>query len=299
MCLLVFAWNHHPHYRLIFAGNRDEFHERPTAPMRWWAPDEGRGDTPGEGYNDGDASPYRELLAGRDLQAGGTWLGLSRDGRFGVVTNYRDLQAPLPGAPSRGALITRYLAGEFAAKDFVAGLAVEATRYAGFNLLLADSHSMAYASNRAPQFARTLPPGVYGLSNHLLDTPWPKLERTRARFKQLIAGSRPSSEQLFEILTDRVPAEDDHSLSIEEAGTTGGTGTADDEGGGAGLSREWQRLLSAPFIVNERYGTRSSSVVLIDARGRIQAWERRFDRDGRTQGSESYEFDARGSRGRW
>src|SRR4249920_3418214 len=123
MCLLVFAWNIHPRYRLIFAGNRDEFHDRPAAPMAWWP------DAP-------------QVLAGRDLQAGGTWLGLSARAAFGVVTNYRELQRPTPGMPSRGALITDYLNGSAAAAEFLAGLATGADHYAGFNLLLADSHEM-------------------------------------------------------------------------------------------------------------------------------------------------------------
>src|SRR5262245_10572919 len=155
MCLLVLAWDMHPRYRLVFAGNRDEFHERPSAPLGWWT------DSP-------------RILAGRDLQAGGTWLGLSRQGRFGVVTNFRDLQRPLEGAPSRGALITRWLAGEAPLDGFLEELHESAARYAGFNLLLSDGESLVYASNRLPEFSRTLAPGIYGLSNHLLDTPWPK-----------------------------------------------------------------------------------------------------------------------------
>src|SRR5688572_12807878 len=220
MCLLVFAWNVHPRWRLIFAGNRDEFHERPTAPMQWWA------DAP-------------HLLAGRDLRAGGTWLGLARDGRFGVVTNYRDLQKPLPGTPSRGGLITEYLKGNATTPDFTAALERQSGQYAGFNLLLAGAQSMVYASNRAPQFACVLEPGIYGLSNHLLDTPWHKLERTRARFTRLIEHSEPSSAGLFEMLADRTPAPE-HRLPS------------------TGLSPEWEQLLSSPFIVDERYGTRCS-----------------------------------------
>lgn len=254
MCLLVFAWNVHPRYRLIFAGNRDEFHDRPAAPLAWW-----------------DDQP--EILGGRDLEARGTWLAVSRRGRFGVVTNYRDLQRPEPGAPSRGLLITRFLAGETGSVQFIDQLAPEASRFGGFNLLLADDHAMAYASNRAPEFARELAPGVYGLSNHLLDTPWPKLSLTRQRFEHALTVDEPQLEGLFEMLNDRAPVAD-HLLPS------------------TGVSQEWERLLSSPFIVNERYGTRCSTVVRIDHRRHVEIRERRFDRDGRISGTGSFEFDA-------
>ena len=254
MCLLVFAWNAHPRYRFIFAGNRDEFHDRPAAPMAWWA------DAP-------------QILAGRDLQAGGTWLGLSQRAAFGVVTNYRELQRPTPGMPSRGSLITRYLNSTVAAADFLAGLASTAERYAGFNLLLADAGEMHYASNRTQPFSRKLRAGVHGLSNHLLDTSWPKLARTRARFERLISANDPALEDLLAILADREPAPD-HLLPD------------------TGIGHEWERLLSAPFIVHERYGTRCSTVVRIDLEGAGQVRERRFDRDGRITGEDAFELHA-------
>jgi len=168
MCLLVLAWQVHPRYRLVVAANRDEFHGRPAAPLaRWPAPD--------------------EILAGRDLEAGGTWLGLDRERRFGVVTNFRELQRPQPGAPSRGELIPRYLRGRESPEAYFAALAPQAQRYSGFNLLLADGDSLWYGCNRAPTFARALPPGVYGLSNEFLDTPWPKLTRVRLAFEAWLA----------------------------------------------------------------------------------------------------------------
>src|SRR5262245_61547665 len=125
MCLLVLVWQAHPHYRLIFAGNRDEFHDRPAAPIAWW-----------------DDHPH--ILGGRDLQAGGTWLAVSSARRFGVVTNYRDMQRPLPGAPSRGALITEYLSAASGAGEFAGELEPRARDYAGFNLLIADQQAMHY-----------------------------------------------------------------------------------------------------------------------------------------------------------
>ena len=254
MCLLVFAWNLHPRYRLIFAGNRDEFHDRPAAPMAWWT------DQP-------------EILAGRDLQAGGTWLGLSKAGAFAVVTNYREMQRPTPGMPSRGGLITRYLTDNRSAASFLAELEPQANHYAGFNLLLADSAEMRYASNRAEPFARVLPAGVHGLSNHLLDTSWPKLARTREPFEKLISSPEPGIDDLLAMLADRHVAAD-HQLPD------------------TGIGIEWERLLSAPFIVDERYGTRCSTAVRIDRDGRVEARERRFDRDGRITGEDTFEFRA-------
>lgn len=252
MCLLVFAWNVHPLYRLIFAGNRDEFHDRPASPLAWWT------DQP-------------DILAGRDLQAGGTWLGVSRAGAFGVVTNFREMQRPTPGMPSRGALITRYLNAAQPAARFLAALTPQADQYAGFNLLLADSREMHYASNRADPFAQVLPTGVHGLSNHLLDTSWPKLARTRARFEQLILSPDPHLEDLLTMLADRETAAD-HLLPD------------------TGIGLEWERLLSAPFIVDERYGTRCSTAVRIDRDGLLEIRERRFDREGRITGEDAFEF---------
>src|SRR5579864_3692383 len=165
MCLLVMAWQAHSRYRLVVAANRDEFHDRPAAALDSWMPAD-------------------EILAGRDLRAGGAWLALDRRRRFGVVTNFRDLQRPDPGAPSRGELIPDFLRGGSSAEAYLAKLAPAAGSFSGFNLLLADESALWYASNRAPRFAKPLPPGVYGLSNQSLDTPWPKLRRVRRRFEQ-------------------------------------------------------------------------------------------------------------------
>jgi uncharacterized protein with NRDE domain len=252
MCLLVLAWKHHPRYRLILAGNRDEFHDRPAAPLSWWQDDP-------------------RLLAGRDLKAGGTWLGVARSGRFGVVTNYRDLQAPIEGAPSRGCLVPRFLTGATSPKEFLDDLRGAAARYSGFNLLVGGTRALYYFSNRGPKAPTALAPGVYGLSNHLLDTPWPKLARTRARFEQLLAAPEMFAEELFAMLADRAPA-----------------------AGGAlpstGLPEDWERVVSAPFIVNERYGTRCSSVLLVERNGRTILQERRFDPQGVQSGTSRFEY---------
>jgi uncharacterized protein with NRDE domain len=252
MCLLVLAWKQHPRYRLVLAGNRDEFHDRPAAPLGWWQDD-------------------ARILAGRDLKAGGTWLGVARSGRFGVVTNYRDLQAPIEGAPSRGQLVPRFLTGATSPKEFLDDLRGAAPRYSGFNLLVGGGRALYYFSNRGPADPTVLAPGIYGLSNHLLDTPWPKLSRTRERFEALLAQADVSAEDLFAMLGDRQPAPPAQLPST-------------------GLPGDWERIVSSPFVVNERYGTRCSSVLLVERNGRTILHERRFDAAAIQTGTSRFEF---------
>jgi uncharacterized protein with NRDE domain len=257
MCLLVLAWQAHPRYRLIVAANRDEFHERPTAPLAKWPPPD-------------------DILAGRDLRASGTWLGLNRRRDFGVITNFRDLQRPRPEAPSRGALIPRYLRGKEDAQAFLARLASQAAGYSGFNLLLTDRDSLWYASNRAPGFARALTPGVYGLSNQFLDTPWPKLRRVRRRFETWLSdpAAYDSAEGLFALLDDRTQVGPDEELPQ------------------TGLEPEWERVLSAPFVLHPDYGTRCSTVLLLEPSGTGYLAERRFDPQGVQTGATVFELAA-------
>jgi uncharacterized protein with NRDE domain len=252
MCLLVLAWRVHPRYSLVVAANRDEFHERPAAALaRWPAP--------------------HDILAGRDQRAGGTWLGLDRARRFGVVTNFRDLQTPKPDAPSRGALIPQYLESTRTPQRFFAALTPHAATYSGFNLLLADGESLWYGCNRAQPFARPLDAGVYGLSNEFLDTPWPKLERVRRGFEAWLGKRRGASPvELFELLEDRTRVTDDAHLPA------------------TGVSREWERVLSAPFVEHPEYGTRSSTVLLLEADGTTYLGERRFDPRGRRTGESEF-----------
>jgi len=262
MCLLVLAWRAHPRYRLVVAANRDEYHERPAVPMaRWPEPN--------------------DILAGRDQRAGGTWLGLDRRRRFGTVTNFRELQRPRRTAPSRGNLVPAYLAQSGPPGEFLAQLETDAPGYSGFNLLLSDGESLWYASNRMDQFARSLDPGTYGLSNEFLDTPWPKLRRVRQRFDAWLAdesGGRTAQAEdgvasLFQLLADRDPA-------------TGGppqSGT---------LPPEWERALSAPFVVHPTYGTRCSTVLLLEASGAAVLVERRFDAAGHLTGETEFRLNA-------
>lgn len=259
MCLLVLAWQAHPRYRLVVAANRDEFHERPAAPLaKWPVPD--------------------DILAGRDLRANGTWLGLDRRRHFGVITNFRELQRPRPDAPSRGGLIPDYLRGTTGAATFLTRLQPEASRYSGFNLLLTDSESLWYASNRAERFARPLSPGVYGLSNEFLDSPWPKLRRVRRRFDAWLSDpSQTGASGLFALLDDRA------------------TATADEELPRTGIPPEWERVLSAPFVLHPDYGTRASTVLLLEPSGAGYLAERRFDAEGVLTGETEFAL----TRGEW
>lgn len=260
MCLLVLAWQAHPRYRLILAANRDEFHARPTAPMQPWQ------DQP-------------DILAGRDLSALGTWLAVDRERRFGVVTNFRDLQPRRIDAPSRGGLIPEWLNKGSTPATFFSQLQSQAYGYAGFNLLLSDADSLWYGSNRAPAFARALPSGVYGLSNLLLDSPWPKLTRVRAQFEQWLKALGPQHpatdaerEALFAMLADRTRA------------------PAESAAGAAPLPPEWADILSSAFVVHPHFGTRCSTLVLIGHDGSLCMHERRFDADGSVTGQSDWQL---------
>ncbi|HEV7715499.1 MAG TPA: NRDE family protein [Steroidobacteraceae bacterium] len=253
MCLLVLAWRVHPRFRLIVAANRDEYHERPTAPLAKWP-------------------EPNDILAGRDLRAGGTWLGLDRQRRFGAVTNFRELQRPRRAAPSRGSLVPGFLGQADTAEAYLASLETDAPGYAGLNLLIADSSHLWYASNRLDRFARALAPGVYGLSNEFLDTPWPKLRRVRHRFEGWLgAPGNPPVSELFDMLADRAPA---------------GEGPPQ-----AGLSPEWEKALSAPFVVHPTYGTRSSTVLMLEPSGAAFMAERRFDAAGALSGETEFHLN--------
>ncbi len=252
MCLLVLAWQTHPRYRLLVAANRDEFHDRPSAPLGWWADDP-------------------RILAGRDLRGSGTWMGAARSGSYGIVTNFRELERPAPDAPSRGDLVTRFLTGTASPQDYLDDLHQHATRYAGFNLLLGGPRSLHYYSNRGGFEARPLQPGIHGLSNHWLDSPWPKLLRTRRGLSERIAADDVTPAALFALLADRRPADPDETPDT-------------------GLPAEWERALSSPFVVHERYGTRCSTVLLVEPDGRTTMCERRFDEAGHATGATRLEF---------
>jgi uncharacterized protein with NRDE domain len=252
MCLIAFAWRAHPDYRLLLAANRDEFHARPAASLRWWE------DRP-------------SILAGRDLCAGGTWLAIGDTGRFATVTNYRETLQVQPAERSRGELVAGFVASGESPLEFMQG--IDGDRYAGFSLLAGTPESMACVSNRGDA-ARPLEPGLYGLSNASLDTPWPKVRRSKARLEKLLAKETVDFDALFELLADREPAT---------------VGQAEAEG----VPPELARAVSAPFIVTPEFGTRCSTVLSVATSGEVRIVERRYDSAGWPVGESHFEFRIR------
>lgn len=238
MCLILFAYKVHPSCRLIVAANRDEFYERPSSPVEFWE------DAP-------------QVLAGRDRQGGGTWLGITREGRFAAITNYRDPAAFRSGAPSRGKLVSDFLKGKLSAADYLDKISGQAKKYNGFNLICADNDDLFVYSNRGEK--QKLAAGIYGLSNRFLDTAWPKLTRGKKAFQTALNKKGMELEPaIFNVLTDRKLAPD-NKLPL------------------TGIGIEWERLLSAIFIESPTYGTRSSTVLLIGKNRRVRFVEKVFD----------------------
>lgn len=242
MCLILFAYNRHPDYRLILAANRDEYYNRPTKPLSFWE------DVPA-------------ILAGCDLKSKGTWLGVSRSGKIAAVTNFRDPASQKENAPSRGLLVSNFLAGKESPQSYLEHVKTIAQMYNGFNLIAGDESGLYYYSNKGNDIQR-IEPGLHGLSNHLLDTPWPKVEKGKADFQTVLAGQGEIIlEDIFRILSDRSYPPDDELPDT-----------------GVGLERE--RLLSSIFITSADYGTHSSSIVLMERTGKITFVERTFVSEG-------------------
>ncbi|MGN7832193.1 NRDE family protein [Pseudoxanthomonas sp. 22568] len=246
MCLLAIAWNIHPRWRLVMAGNRDEAHERPTAALARWS------DRP-------------EVLAGRDLRSGGTWAGLDLSGRMTVVTNVRDPRIVVPQAPSRGALAADFLGSGLSASAYAGATGSAADAYAPFNMLVADANVCEYVSNYPHPRRMLLADGVHGLSNGDLDEPWPKTLRLMQVMSDWVSREMEDVDLLWRGLAD------EHLAPDPELPDTG-----------VGLERE--RLLSAAFIRNPIYGTRASTLIAIDHQGHGWISERRFGPDGHLLG---------------
>jgi uncharacterized protein with NRDE domain len=253
MCLVVLAWRQHADFPLIVAGNRDEFHARPTKEAHWW-PD------------------HPDIAGGRDLQAAGTWLALHRNGRFATVTNFRDAVVPTSRNRSRGHLVTDFLLGEQDSLDYLGS--IDGDAYAGFNLLVFDGTSLAWYSNRSDG-PKVLEPGIYGLSNALLDSPWHKVVRSKAALQDLILQEKINETELLRLLNDHEMAPVDQVESDH-------------------LPWEKARSISAPFIVLPDYGTRSSSVAIADSTGQWRFKERRFDANGISTGESMFAFESSG-----
>jgi uncharacterized protein with NRDE domain len=249
VCLILLAWRAREDLPLVVAANRDEWRERPTQPAHWWP------DHPG-------------IFAGRDERAGGTWMGFARGGRFAAVTNFRDPSDRRSTARSRGELVTDFLLSTESPGAFLAALHSRAGEYNGFNLLVGDGRSLWYYGSREGA-AREMAPGIYGLSNHLLDEPWPKVVQGREAMTRALADGDPRP-RLEAFLADA-------SLAADDALPQTGVGA------------DWERRLSAALITGADYGTRSSTTLLIDNRGRAQVRELTRDAEGRVTTTASFD----------
>lgn len=227
MCLIFLAWKAHPEYPLVVAANRDEFFARPTAPASFW-------------------DEAKNVVAGRDGEAAGTWMGLSKGGRFAALTNFRDPAQTQAGRPSRGKLVSDFLTGQASPPVYLEQVATLGRKCNGYNLLVGDIDSLWWSSNVSGE-QRELAPGIYGISNHLLDTPWPKVGAGKTAISMALI-ELPDETGLGTLLhDDRVHP--DHQLPR------------------TGVPLEWERLLSAAFVKSPDYGTRSSTVMTIRGDG--------------------------------
>ena len=261
MCLLIFSHQPGADRPLVVAANRDEFHARPTAPSQFWQ------DAP-------------ELLAGRDLEAGGTWMGVTPAGRFAAITNFRDPDRTAAAPRSRGELPTDFLTGDASCADYLKRIAAVGSEYAGFNLLVGDGDELWYFSNASADGAcepTQLEPGLYGLSNARLDTPWPKVTIGKAALQQLLESDSLSHRTLAEVVGDT-------GLADQAA--------LDDQG----LSGEMDQLLSAQFIVTPGYGTRSRTTLWRDAGGATHWREQSFNPEGELTGEQRFALSSRDGR---
>ena len=251
MCLVLVVWRTHPQYPCLVAANRDEFHARPTAAAAWW-PD------------------HSQILAGRDLEAGGTWLGMTHTGRFAALTNYRDPEQRRAQAPSRGALVTYMLESGVSVAEGLAYLRAAGPGYNGFNMIFSDGERLGiFESTRGA--GRELGPGIYGLSNHLLDTPWPKVQKAKSRLQAALSNITDTAP-LLALLRDDRPAPD---AQLPQTG----------------VSVEWERLLSSAFVRAQDYGTRCSTIIRIEAQGRAHFEEWSWSPIGAEIGRTSLQFE--------
>ncbi len=251
MCLIALAFETNPDLRLAISSNRDEFYDRPTAAMDWWSSD--------------------SILAGRDLQAGGTWLGLSRRGRFAAITNFRGHFGPEKPL-SRGHLVRDFLTSTAAAADFAAAVSRQSNRHAGFNLILFDGGSLHYVNNYE-QTCYALGPGVYALSNYQLDCRWPKVEYARKQLSHNLATPMNAQDRLADLTTLLSERQPYPERLLPDTG----------------VPHRWEKILSSPFIVSEGYGTRACTGVLISNRGEVAVMEKAYN-DGVLQTSQQFDF---------
>lgn len=240
MCLIVFSWNPDSDYPLVVLANRDEFHQRPTQAIHYWKDDP-------------------DILGGKDLQSGGSWLAFSNKARLAAVTNYREVPAP-ESKLSRGKLVKDFVCGTTSSTEYLSQLSDSADLYSGFNLLVWDGKTLCYFSNRMNEI-KTLATGIYGLCNHLLDTPWPKLVKAKRLFSDHLKYQTPDHDQLIKIMNDNEQAAA-HLLP------------------NTGIGLENERQLSSCFIKGENYGTRNTSALILDSKGSFKWVEQNYASHG-------------------
>ncbi|MCX7781307.1 MAG: NRDE family protein [Negativicutes bacterium] len=256
MCIILFAYDCHPDYWLILLANRDEFYNRLSSPAGFW-----------------DDCP--QVLGGRDLEQGGSWLGVTKGGRIAAVTNYRDPQQNIPNAVSRGKLISEFLCGDEGPEAYMRRINAEADRYNGFSLLAGEAGRLWYYSNRQRTVA-PVAPGIHGLSNHLIDTPWPKVRLGVKRLEEIMQLPPPVWEDAcWQLLADK-------------------TQPPDADLPATGVSLAWERVLSPIFIESPDYGTRASTLLFIDRRGGVRFCERSRDAVHKLWQRREYQFNWEG-----
>lgn len=253
MCLIAFAYHMHPEYNLVLIANRDEFYKRPTRAAQFWT-------------NEAKV----ELLAGKDLQGGGTWMGITKSGKWGALTNYRDPSWKRESPPTRGAIVPDYLLGNETPTDFITNLKHSAQQFEGFNVLVADKKQLFHYSN-ANNMVSEITSGIHGVSNAVLDTPWPKLEYAKHQLEQCVTQNNLTPESLFQILKNEQQA-------------------ADDDLPKTGIPYELEKIISPVFIQSENYGTRCSSLLYVKKNGSVRFIERRYSTDGKVFEDNEFTF---------
>lgn len=237
MCLIAFSYKQHPQYPLVFAANRDESYHRPSRAAHFW-----------------DENP--NILAGKDLKAGGTWLGINKKGAFSAITNYRDPDIEKENPPSRGKLVLDFLQSDEQAQEYLSDLDSSADQYMGFNLLAGSLNELGYYSNQQNKIL-LLDEGLYGLSNHLLETPWPKVRKAKNKMRTIISKNNIAPDPLFDLLAD------DREAPEEKLPDTG-------------IPKDIEKKVSPIFIKSDGYGTRCSTILLVNHNGVVTFAERRF-----------------------
>ncbi len=240
MCLIAFSYKVHPKYELILAANRDEFYERPTRSAQFWTNEK-----------------LPDILAGKDLKGNGTWMGISKSGKWGALTNYRDPSNINEDAPTRGSLVLDFLKSDRSSDQYLKSISNVADKFNGFNILASDKNGLYHYSNEN-NIITEIEPGIHGVSNALLNTSWPKLDQAKKELQNITSSEDFEKEELFKLLKNQEKASDDKLPST-------------------GIPYEWEKAISSVFIKTDNYGTQCSTILLIDYDGSVEFTERRYD----------------------